>query len=136
MSIIKKIKDKVQDISEERRKDSIRKTSNFAKANRNCIVFVLDKNSDDMVAAYRDKYMAARMMTKFLGVKRKKGLVKSILLEKKRTRKKDANIMAFEKFMTEFLWQISEKLEDREQNIKDEKDKEKRSVEDNKIKEK
>jgi len=89
-----------------------------------------------MVAAYRDKYMAARMMTKFLGVKRKKGLVKSILLEKKRTRKKDANIMAFEKFMTEFLWQISEKLEDREQNIKDEKDKEKRSVEDNKIKEK
>lgn len=136
MSIIDKLKSKVQDISDEKRKDSIRKASNFAKQNRNCVVFLLDKNSDDMVAAYRDKYMAARMMTKTLGIKRKKGLVKSILLEKKRTRKKDANILAFEKFMTEFLWQISEKLEDREQNIKDEKDNKERSVEDNNIKEK
>ena len=110
MSIIDKLKSKVQDISDEKRKDSIRKASNFAKQNRNCVVFLLDKNSDDMVAAYRDKYMAARMMTKTLGIKRKKGLVKSILLEKKRTRKKDANILAFEKFCSEFLWQMSGKL--------------------------
>lgn len=134
MSIINKVKDKIQDISDEKRKVSIRKASNFAKENRNCVIFLLDKNSDDMVAAYRDRYMAARMMNKFLGVKTKKGLVKSILLEKKRTRKKDKNILAFEKFITEFLWQISEKLEDRGKDFKKE-DKEK-GREDNNIKEK
>ena len=85
MSIIKKIKEKIEDIKDERRKTSIIEATKFAKKNRNCIIFVLDKNSDDMIAAYRGKYMAARMMTKFLGVKLKKGVVKSIVLEKKKT---------------------------------------------------
>ena len=111
--MLNKIKEKIQDIKDERMKTSVRNVSNFAKANRNCVIFAMDTKTDDLIACYREKYMAARVMNKFLGIKTKKGVVKSILLEKKKTRRKDENIIVFEKFCSEFLWKISEKLEDK-----------------------
>ena len=109
-------KDKLQDIQDERRKTSIAKAVAFSKENKNCLIMVMDPKTDDMVAAYHDKYMAARVLSKFL--KRKTGLVKTILLGHGETRERDININKFKEFIGEFLWQISDKIGDPAENAK------------------
>ena len=109
-------REKLQDIKDERRKTSIAKAVAFSKENRNCVIFLLDTKTDDMVACYRDKYMAARSVSKFL--KRKTGLVKSILLGRGETKERDKNINIFAEFIKEFLWQISDKIGEPGENAK------------------
>jgi len=110
--VIEFFKEKIQDIKDERRKTSIAKAVAFAKQNRSCLIMLMDIKTDDMVAAYRDRYMAARLPLSRI-LKRKKGLVKSILLEKKETKKKTLDVRLFKEFVAEFLWQVSERLDER-----------------------
>jgi len=109
-------KEKLQDIKDERRKTSIAKAVAFSKENKNCVIFLLDVKTDDMVACYQDKYMAARAVSRFL--KRKTGLVKTILLGHGETKERDKNINIFAEFIKEFLWQISDKIGDPAENAK------------------
>ena len=114
--VIKQIKEKIKDVKDEREKVSSAKTAKFAKKNRNCIVFLLDLRTDDMVAAYRDKYMAARIMSPYLH--RKTKLAKTIVLGRGNTRKRDKDITRFGEFIKEFLWQISDKVGTPQENAK------------------
>lgn len=113
--VIEFFKEKLQDIKDERRKTSIAKAVAFAKQNKSCLIMLMDIKTDDMVAAYKDKYVAARMATKYL--KRRTGLVKTILLSRGNTParkfKKEQDISRFKEFVAEFLWQVTEKLDER-----------------------
>lgn len=116
---IKAIAEKIQDIKDERNKVSIAKAVMFAKKNRNCMIFLLDIKSDDMVAAYRELYMTARIKTRYL--KRKTGLAKTIILGHGTKEKKKRDLIIFETFMGTFMKRIPEVIKTSEEELKSKK---------------
>lgn len=106
VGIIDQIKEELQGVQDERRKKSIAKAVEFAKKNKNCLIMMMDIKTDDMVAAFKDHYIAARFLSKYL--KRKTGFVKTILLGRKPAEEQTKNIWKFSQFVAEFLWQMSE----------------------------
>lgn len=103
-NFIEAVKEKLKDIKDERNKVSIARAIQFAKRNKNCMIFLLDIKSDDMVAAYHDIYLAAQVKTKYL--KRKTGLAKTIILGHGTDEKRDKDLIIFERFMGTFMRQI------------------------------
>jgi len=105
-------KEKLKDIKDEKEKVTIASAVAFAKENKNCLIMICDVRSDDMVAAYKDKFMAARIMKEMpiIPIKTKTGLVKEILLGHGKTKKRENDINQFTSFLKEFLWQVSDKI--------------------------
>jgi len=116
---IEAVKGKIQDIKDERNKVSIAKAVMFAKKNRNCMIFLLDIKSDDMVAAYQDLYMASRIKTRYL--KTKTGLAKTIILGHGTKEKKKRDLIIFETFMGTFMRRIPEVIKTSEEELKSKK---------------
>ena len=114
--LVEKIKEKLKDIKDERNKVIIAKVVEFAKKNRGCMIFALSIKSDDMVAAYHDIYLAARMRTKYL--KRGTGLAKTIILGHGSDKKRDSDLIWFERFMGTFMKQIPEVIKKSEEESK------------------
>jgi len=111
---IEYIKEQLGDIKDERNKTDIAETVEFSKKHKNHIIFSLNLKTDTMTACYKDKYMSGRVVSKYL--KRKTGLVKNIVLGHGDTRKRSEDIGKFSNFISEFLWQISDKIGDPKEN--------------------
>lgn len=113
-----KIKEGLGDIGYDRRKESIANAALFAKANRNCVIIVMDLKSDDVICAYRNKYLANRWERRlFPYIGAKMGVVKNILLGRGKTKERARDITQVKEMFGEFLYQMSDKVGTPEENM-------------------
>lgn len=106
MNILKKIKKTIKNCQDERDKTAIAKAVEFAKGNENYVVLVLDIESDDVVIAHRNHYIATRLVSKFM--KLKKRIVKNILTGNMKDKETFKNVNFIKDIVGEFLWQLNE----------------------------
>ena len=113
MNILKKIKKTIKNCQDERDKTAIAKAIEFAKGNENYVVLVLDIESDDVVIAHREHYIATRLVSKFMKLKKK--IVKNILKGNMKDKKTSKNVNFIKDIVGEFLWQLNEHEKFREE---------------------
>ena len=106
MSIFKKIKKEIKNHQDERDKETIARSIVFAKKNPRCVVLVMDIESDDVVIAYKEHYIATRLVSKFMKLKKK--IVKNIVLGNMKDKETFKNVEFIKDIVGEFLWQMNE----------------------------
>lgn len=102
----------LEEINPLRRRNILSKAIQFGKENKNLLIIVCDPKSDDLVAVYNNHYSAATINKNYLFglVKRKCGIVKSIIYRKKDRPEDEKNITRFLEFIDAFLFNLSREL--------------------------
>ena len=104
--VFNKIKKVIKNAKDERDKVAIAKALEFTKGNHKYVALLMDIDSDDVVVAYKNHYIATRLVSKFM--KLKKNVVKNILFGKMEDKETFKNVNFIKDVVGEFLWQMNE----------------------------